>query len=185
MLKGFSTKQLTFIALVAAAFFVFDLVFVAGVEALSGIPGSGAMIDSIFFVAVATVVMIALRRFGTLTLLAGIYGVLVIPTTIMGPPGVYKIPMAILLGLIADIILHLSKYKTYGYYLALTSANVLLIPVLYYVLIALGLPGADELGAAMLPIAGIMIVESLFGVWLGLKLHSKLKHKSFLKQVSA
>ena len=77
--------------------------------------------------------------------MALIYAVLTVPTPVLGPPGAYKIVLGILLGLIADLIVFLFKYKKPGYYLALMVANVLSLIFSYYALIILGLPGADQL----------------------------------------
>lgn len=185
MLKKFTTKELIFIALLGALVFVLDFILVVGLEAVIGIPGVGLLIDTIILIAIAVVGAKIVPKFGVFTIWALIYSVLAIPTNIIGPPGIYKIVIGLVLGLLGDVILFLFRYKNLGYYLSLTIANVLTIPFLYFFLIKLGLPGASELKSAVVYFIPIVVVEGLLGAWIGIKLYNKIKTKRFVKQLQS
>lgn len=185
MLKSFTTKELVFIALLGAFVFVLDFALVVGLEAVMGIPGVGLLIDTIILVAIAIVGAKIVPKFGVFTIWALIYAALAIPTNIIGPPGLYKLVIGLTLGLLADLILFLFRYKKSGYYLCLTISNVLTIPLLYFFLVRLGLPGADELKSAVVYFIPIIIIEGLVGTLLGLKLYDKIKSKSFVRQLQS
>ena len=184
MLKRFTTKQLVFVALVGAALFVIDLL-VSGISAATGVAGAGGLINAIFFVGLATIGGLVVKKFGSYTIMAFIYGVLAVPTLAFGPPGVHKIFLAILLGLIADTVILLFRYRQIGYYFSLTIANVLGLPVMLFAFVYLGLPGADALRQALWFLMGVYAVESVIGAWLGILLYNKkISKMGIVQQIS-
>lgn len=185
-LKQFSTKQIIFIALMAALLFALDLALVSGIDAAVGIPGTGVLVDSLLFVSIATIIGLTVRKFGTYTWLAFIYSVLTVPTNLLGPPGIYKLILGLILGLIADIVVIIFKYKKIGYILSLTIANTLLIPFMLFALKFLKLPGADELAKLLWFFIGIVVIESIIGAWIGIKLYdNKISKIKVVKQITS
>lgn len=185
MLKKFTTNEIVFISILGALVFAIDLIFVVGLEAAIGIPGVGVLIDTLVIVGIATAGGMIVKKFGVYTIWSLIYSVLATPTNIIGPPGAYKIIIGLLLGLFADLILLLFRYKKKGYYFALPIANVLVIPVLLFALITLGLPGVEELKSAIWIFIPVILIEGLIGAWLGIWFYEKkLKNKKIVQQIS-
>ena len=91
----FKTKELIFIALMAALLFVLNFTIGAGIIAATGIPASSALIDGITNLAVVTFVALVLRKFGAIALLYLVYAIIALPTHMAGgPPGfILKIPL--------------------------------------------------------------------------------------------
>lgn len=173
MFKQFTTKQLVFIALLGALLFIFDMVVVSGIEAATGVPGIGVLIDTLFVVAIATIGGLVIKKFWVFTAIALIYSILTVPTNIGGPPGIYKIMIGLCLGLIADLIVLLFQYRRIGYYFSLTIANILTFPLILLSLTWLGLPGSEELKRFLWLFIGLTAIESVIGTWLGALLYDK------------
>ncbi len=181
---NFTVRQLVFMALLGAITFVFDLAIVSGIDASTGIPGAGFMVDTIFVVALMTIGGLVIKRFGVFSSIALIYGVLAVPTTVFGPPGVYKIVLSLVLGLVADAVVYFFKYKRIGFYSAMAIGNVFGLPLFLLALRWLGLPGSAELASAFWVIFAITVVESLIGAWLGLWLFERrIKNLAVIKQI--
>ncbi len=182
-LKQFSTKQIIFLTIMGALLFVMDFL-VSGISIITGVPGTGGLVNTIFFVALATIGGIIVRRFGSYTLMAFIYGVLAIPNSTFGPPGAYKILIAVFLGIVADVIIFAFRYRNIGYYFSLTIANMLSIPVGLFTYKYLDLPGADELAKALWILIIIYGIESIIGAWIGIKLYDKkISKMNVVKQI--
>lgn len=183
MFKRFTTKDLIFITLVAAFNFVIDFLIVAPINTLTGIHGSGFLIDVIFINAIVTIVAIIIRKFGSITILSVIYGVLVIPTSIMGPPTPFKVILGLIIGLTADIVIWAFRYKRIGFLFGVAIANAISYPVGYYIALALGIPGTEELGKVVWLLTFAVLLLGIFGDWLGIKLYEKrLSKNKFVKQ---
>ena len=185
MLHKFSTKQIIFIALMAALLFALDLALVSGIDAAVGIPGTGVLVDSLLFVCIATIIGLTVKKFGTYTYLAFIYSLLTVPTNLLGPPGIYKLVLGLILGLIADIVVVSFKYNKIGYLLSLAIANTLLIPFMLFALRFLELPGADELAKFVWFFIALVVVESIIGAWIGIRLYDKkISKMNVVRQIS-
>ena len=184
MFKKFTTKELVLIAIIAAFVFAFDIVVVSLIDIVTGVPGAGFLVDTLIVVAIAVAGGLAIKKFGTFTSIILIYSVLSIPTNILGPPGVYKVFIGVVLGLIIDLVILAFSYKKIGYMLSFAIGNTIVIPVLYYALIYLGLPGAAELKSAMAFFIVVLVVESVIASWIGIKIYEKkLKNARFIKQI--
>lgn len=87
---------------------------------LPGIMITGVPLTGIFPVAALFFALLALiiRRFGAVTIAAGVYSAIAIPTALFGPPGVYKLLLGIMLGLLFDTLLLAFNYRKTGYYAA-------------------------------------------------------------------
>jgi len=184
MLKSFSTKQLIFIALMGAILFVMDLA-VSGISVAIGIPGAGGLLNTIFFVALATIGGRVIKKFGAFTMMALIYAILAVPNTTFGPPGLYKIPLALFIGLLADCIAAGFNYSNKSCYFSLPIANVLSIPLGLFAMSYLGLPGAEELAKYLWLFMGLYLVESEIGAWIGIVIYNKKLNKvRIINQIS-
>lgn len=184
MLKKFSVRELVFIAMIGALLFILDLSISTGIDAITGIPASGTLITTLFFVALATIGGLTIRKFGTYIGMGLIYAILATPNTVFGPPGVYKILLGLIVGIVADMIVFSSNYRKIGYYLGLTAGIIVSLPILLYFMNLLGLPGAKELSSVLWFIIGLSAVESLIGTWIGMNLYEKkISKMRIIKQI--
>jgi len=184
MLKGFKTKELIFLTLMGVLMFLIDFSISSGIDAASGISGIGYIVSGFIFVGLGVFAALVVRRFFSITILGLIYGVLAIPTPIFGPPGFYKIIIGLSVGIIADLIVFLFRYKKLGYYLSFTIGNLLTLPIWIFVLISFGLPGVDAVIKIIWLVIGVYFIQGLFGAWIGFKLYNKIKNKKIIKQIS-
>jgi hypothetical protein len=113
MLKGFSTKQLIFLALIGTLAFLVDVIVTYSFFFATGITGIGYIVTTFLFVVVLVIGSLTIKRFGAFTIMALVYSLLMFP--IQGPR---KIIVALIIGLVVDSILYISKYKRLGYYIA-------------------------------------------------------------------
>lgn len=184
MLKRFTTKQLIFIALSGAIIFAVAFLIGAGLIAVTGTPLVGGLINTLFLAALLVICLLTLRKFGTATLIMFILSVLAIPTATFGPPGIYKIAVALFLGIFADTLLYIGKYKKGSYYLTIILGFIILPFVQLFFMVLLNLPGVDKVKELILILAGVYAVEALIGIWLGFLIFNKIKNRSAIKQIS-
>ena len=185
MLKGFSTKELIFIALMSAFMFAADFVIAIGIVTATGIPLSGGIISVVVIGFFYSIILFSVKKFGTATLVALIYTALASPTASFGPPGAYKLIIGLVLGLLVDIVLYFGNYKKFMYYIAIFFGFMIVAPVMLGMIILLGLPGAEELGKMVVILMFVQGIEGVIGMWLGSRLYEKkLKNKRIFKQIS-
>lgn len=181
MLGGFSTQELTLVALTSAALFVMELVVTVALQAL-GVPGVDFLLIIVLWTTIAITGGLLVQRFGTYALMALIYSVLAIPTPVFGPPGAYKVLAAVLVGLAIDGILSLTDHSRTGYYVAAAVGQMLGMVLFAAAFILLGFPGTDKLLSSLhflIPAYGVL---ALPGVWLGYALFRRVKDKGVIKQ---
>lgn len=184
MLKRFNIKNLVLIALLAAFMFIVDMFIVAPINTISGVHGMGFLVDVIFINALVTIFALILRRFFSVTLLYTLFGLLVIPTAILGPPTPFKIVLGFIIGIVADIIIWAFRYKRIGFLLGVAIANALSYPIGYFVALALGIPGTDALGKVVWFLTIAVLLLGILGDWIGIKLYEKkLSKTSIVKQL--
>lgn len=182
MLNNFKTKEIIFLTFTGVLMFVVDFIISTGIDAATGINGIGYMVSGFIFVALGIIGAYTVKRFGSITILGLIYGVLTTPTNILGPPGAQKILLGLLVGLIADFIVWIFKRKRLGYYLSFTIGNLITLPAWIGILILFGLPGVEEIMSIIWIIVGVYIAQGLVGAWIGLRVYDKIKNKGVIKQ---
>ena len=183
MLKKFSTKELVFIALIGTLLFLMELFIVAALGVIFG-AGVGFLAVAVFWTAIAIFGGLVVRKFGTFTMMAFIYSVLAIPTTVFGPPGIYKIIPATLVGFLVDVSVSALRYRKAGYYLGAIVGQVVGLLLFAVAFLLLGFPGQAELFASLWFLIPLYAVEALLGCWIGILVNNKLKNKKILRQIS-
>ena len=180
MLKKFSTKELVLIALFAALMGVIGNSTSAITSAL-GIPFISVF--NVLFVAVlAGFLALLIKKFGTLTLMYLIIGVLYWPGPALGPPGLYKIAVLFFPGLITDIILTIGNKKRRQVLPIAIAVGILLIPLEIYVFASLlSIPGIEKTLFILDKLAIGGFIFGLIGGWLGTKIYKRLKNKRIFK----
>src|SRR5215218_4416022 len=96
--------------------------------ATTGIPLIGGLLNGVLTAMILTVGLLATRFFGSATLMWIIFSICATPTTTLGPPGVYKIAIGAVAGLLWDSTYFLLKRGRPGLFLGaiLGSASIML-----------------------------------------------------------
>lgn len=184
---GFKTRELIFIALMAALLFVVNFSIGAGIIAVTGIPGGSALVTGITNLLVLTFVALVVRRFGTLGLLYLVYGVLALPTPMAGgPPGfVWKIPLLAGSVLFFELFIRFGDYRKLWFFVGLPVFTIVGFAVYLGTYWLLGMPEFGQmLKAVPILFAALMVLGSL-GIWLGFALYNRLKEKRIIRQITA
>jgi energy-coupling factor transporter transmembrane protein EcfT len=109
-LEKFTVPELVVIALTVSLNFSIFIVFEPLLTA-SGIPPLPIIVPVAMMY---TLCRFLVNKFGTLTLSLLIFSILAIPTAVWGPfPGPYKIPIALVAGLITDTVMSLTRNRSY------------------------------------------------------------------------
>lgn len=171
-------------ALVAAFAFIIMFSLAGAINIITGTPLIGGLALNIVFSFIMATALLIIRKPGTASLLVLIYSALSVPTANFGPPGIYKIIMGLIMGIIVDIVLYYGKYKKLAYYFGIGLVFFLAGPLLYIALILLKMPAANKIAGLMIPLMIIYLVEALIGTFLAFKVYNKIKDKSLIRQLS-
>ncbi|MDO8661539.1 MAG: MptD family putative ECF transporter S component [Candidatus Woesearchaeota archaeon] len=182
----FTIRQLIFIALMSALLFVVNLTIGSGIIALTGIPGGSAFVTGISNLVVIVFVALTLKKFGSLSLLYLIYGLLALPTDMAGgPPGfIWKIPLLVVPTLLFDYIIWQSNYAKKGFIIGFPFFTVFGFALYLGTFWLLGMPEFSRMYNAFALLAIVFIVLGYFGMWLGFMLYNRLKNSAVLRQIS-
>jgi hypothetical protein len=181
MAGKFTVRELSMCALFGALLFFLVFTLGAGIITATGIPVSGGIANMAISLIILTIGKRIVDRFGSASLICVVAATIAIPTISWGPPGIYKIPMLLVLGLVYDTLLGQNKWREV---LASGAVGLVAAPNMYLFLVALGLPGADKL-APMLVIFTVLYASlGLIGGYLGRWIYEKkLKNRAFIKQL--
>ena len=184
MLKSLTTKNLVFAALMGTLMFVLSFLLGSGLNIALGNPAASGLISTFVQAVLMIVAILISRRFGIVTIMWLIYGVLAIPTNMLGNlPGVLKICLALGIGIIFDLVVYLGKYRKGSLYLGFVFMYLALVPSTLWIYIKLGLPSADVLLKYAPYLFTIFLVESFIGIWVGTIIYNKIKNKKILQQL--
>lgn len=182
----FTTKQLVFIALMAALLFVLNFVVGSWIIALSGVPGSSAFITGITNLAVVSFVALTLRKLGSISLLYLVYGLLALPTPMAGgPPGfVWKIPALVFSALLFELVLHFTKYRKVGFIVGIPVLTLVGFGMFLLIYRLLGMPEYGKLLGVVPYLALAFILLGYVGMWVGFVGYNRLKNRQLMRQIS-
>jgi hypothetical protein len=136
----------------------------------TGVPASSAALNGFVvpFLLVFGVEAIPAARW-RMTIAFGVYGVLAIPTVLLGPPGPHKILVALAAGILTDMVLHgmrrFSPYFRNAVAFALWGALLALLARVFYAL--LPLPGKEKFLDAFVALTIVFVVLSVIGSAVG------------------
>ncbi len=177
------------------------LVFLSGIlgtaaASVTGLVGIEAFIN-VFVIPILMVFgMLLVPRFGTLTMISFIIGVLSLPVAGYGPPGFLpKVPVSVLSGLLADMAFLLLRQRISlraSAFVAAGPVDNALATAFYIGMIflfpAAGIQAGFESLLSPLPIVGLVALGAVAGVvggLAGLKLYKKLENTAVVKRIQA
>lgn len=172
-MKLFSNRELMFLGAIGSATLAIGAALGTGLTAVTGIPMIGGLLNAVATAAVLNVGAKGVPRFGTGVILWFVVSLLAIPTLTMGPPGLYKIPIGIIGGLVWDIGFLVFGRRTWGY---LFSGALMMLAIMFGVVgasVLLSLPAKEQLLKAFAVILPINFVLGMAGTYLGLKVFDK------------
>ena len=146
MLKSFTTKDLVFAALMGALMFVLSFAFGSVLNVATGNPAASGLASTFIQATIMTIAVLMVRRFGTITLMWLVYGLLAVPTNMLGAmPAPFKILLALGIGFIFDFVVWAGNYRKWSFFAGFLAMYAVLVPATLYIYITLGLPNADVL----------------------------------------
>jgi len=160
-----------FAGLLGAVAFILAFVLGSAVNALTGIPLTGGVLNGIVVGAVITVAIKGVDRFGAATLTWFVFTVIAIPTITFGPQGVYKPVVGVLSGLVWDSVIWLFKKLNMdkaGYIVGAGFGAAAITLGVFGAALLIGLPAADRLRSALAFLVPLNFVISAGGAWAGL-----------------
>jgi hypothetical protein len=175
--------------LVALAFgvatFVVSWVLGSGITSVLG-PGTSGLVTVIF----TTIVVIAGARVveapGVFTLMTLVFALCAIPTTQYGPPGPQKLVVAIVTGVVYDVIWLALRRTRIASALAAAIATAVSLLAIYRLLVFLSHPRADYLRKTLpfaLPLYAILaFIGAIVGEWI---YRNHLQNLSAVRQLRA
>ena len=183
----FKTKELIFIALMAAALFVINLVIGSGIIAVTEVPGTNGFVTGLTNLIFITFVALVLKRFWSVTTFYIIYGILTIPTSMGGgPPGfIFKIIPLVITAFIFEVVIKLFNYKKKGFIIALLAFVVLGIFAYILTYWILGMPELTKILRVWPIMAIFFIILGYLGMWLGFKIYDRTKNKRVVLQITS
>ena len=180
-----NTRQYIFLGAIGAVGFVLAFGLGSFVNALTGTPLTGGLLNGIIVGIVLTVGLKAVPKFGAGVVIWIVFSTLAIPTITMGTPGAYKIVVGIASGLVWDIVVTLFRRRDSGYILGSAIGGDAVIVGTFIAAIILGLPAADKLRSAIYFLLGIYSVMGLISGWLGVLLYrKKLSNLALFKRLA-
>jgi hypothetical protein len=180
----FRTKELTLVGLMGALMFTVSFLFGSVLNVALGNPAASGFITTFLQSVILVITALILRKFWTATFIFGIYGVLAIPTNMLGGlPGIFKVVLGLLIGFIFDVVVYLCRYKRWGMFLGLAVTYVSLAPLFMLLYSLLGMPGLDRLIKVFPIMVAIFLVEAMIGAWVGMKIFDRIKNKRAIRQI--
>jgi hypothetical protein len=184
--KILTPRELAISGVFGALVFVAVFILGSGVLLVTGIPATGGLVNMLVAIFLAVVGAKIIDKFGTITVMLTVTGIISIPTLSFGPPGLHKIPMMFLVGLIIDLVASVLKRENKGYIIGGSIAGFLAPIFIYSTLILLGLPGAEKLEPLLIPLMLVYAVLGLIGAYLGVTTYDKkLKHLSVVQSLKS
>lgn len=181
-----SVKDLVVCGAFGALILVVGFILGSALLIATGIPATGTLANMLVAVLIAVIGLKIVDKFGAAIVMLTIEGTLSVPTLINGPPGIHKILMLFIVGLIADIILLLTKRSNRGYIFLGFITGIEIVVFIYLSLLLLGLPGEEKLRAIVLPLSLVSGLMSGIGAYIGVKVYdTKLKHLSVVQNLKS
>jgi len=176
MKSGITARQYMFLGAMAAICFVLAWVLGTAVNAATGIPLTGGILNGLILGVVLTIALKVVDKFWAATILWLIFGILAIPSTTLGPPGIYKIPVALIVGFVWDISILFFKRmdkENLGYVIGGASMSITSMLGVLGFMILLGLPGVEKLQSLILYLLIFYAILGAISVYLGIILYQR------------
>lgn len=168
-----STKQATYLGAMGALSFALAFLLGGAINALTGIPLTGGIVNGIVVGAMLTIGVRGVDKFWSATIIWLVFSVFAIPTITLGPPGWYKVIVGVLVGVMWDAIIGVFRRTSFGYILGAGIGAVGITVGVFVAASLLGLPAAGRLAKALVFLVPLNLLISMAGGWVGLRLFDR------------
>jgi hypothetical protein len=166
-------RDALFVAMLATLSFVIEnTIGLVLIPLVSGIPLIGGTLSAIPDAAIVFLGAFLIPRRGAILLFATILLTLSTVTVSFGPPGIYKILIGLMLGLLFELLLVISRQNV-SYVVSTAVVFAASIPVTYLAWKLFELPGVEQLEPQIPLLMAIYFVEGGVGAGLGYLLYTK------------
>ncbi len=177
-------RELTFIGFMGLLMFLLSFLLGNTLTLLIPIPGISGLTNLIIHGIIIAILLLVIRKFWVATILWCIYGLLSIPTNLMaGLPGLYKLMVAIIVGIIIDTVVYVFKYKTKGIYFSMIAMAIVESLILLWLYVKLSVPGTDFFINYWPIVIVLFAILMCLGSFIGIKIFYKLKNKRVIKLI--
>jgi ABC-type thiamin/hydroxymethylpyrimidine transport system permease subunit len=184
MNNKWALSDFVFAGITGALIFAVAFLLGAGIILASGIPATGGIVNILVAVLLMAIAKHIKPKFGFAMLSLTITFAIAIPTIIGGTPGVYKIFVGFIIGLIFDLSIYLFRNSNKSYLLAGCLGAMTSIVSIFFAMKILGLPGIDQLTPLMKYLVPLQGVNGLLGAFLGnLIFNKRLKKLPAIKRI--
>lgn len=151
--------------------FVVAVVLGSVITVSTGIPLAGGLLNGILTTILLTVGLLATRFFGAATVMWLVFSTLAVWTTTLGPPGVYKIAIGLLAGVLWDVVYSLLRKSRAGLYLgAIVGAASIMLSIIAALSFGFGkdpVAALEKYEQAFWVLMAINMIVTVSGVYLG------------------
>jgi len=162
-------------------------IFGSILNTITGTTVFGGLFNTLFYIGVMIICLLIINQFGAAIVFFLIYGILVLPFNLFGPPGfILKIPIALIGGLIGDILyLITKKRKTLA---SIITGSIVMMYFFYVFVFAaklFNIPGQEyQIKYFLNPAMNLlmMLAGAIFGYG-GYLVYNKIKNTSIVKRI--
>jgi hypothetical protein len=155
----------------AVAAFIVAVSLGTAITATTGIPLAGGLLNGVLTAMVLTIGLLATRFAGAATVMWVVFALLASFTTTLGPPGIYKVVIGAIAGILWDLIYQVSGRRKWGLYVgAVVGALSIMLTLIAALRLGFGANAAEALQkytSALGILLGINLVVTVIGVFLG------------------
>ena len=141
----------------------------------TGVPLAGGLLNGVLTAMVLTIGLKSTRFFGSASLMWLVFSGLAIMTTTLGPPGVYKVVVGLVAGLLWDAFYAGFKYKRWALYVGgLVGSLSIMLTLIGALSLGFGVNAEQALERYMGAIVVLLVINvtvTAIGIWLGDYLH--------------
>ena len=183
MFKKISTKQFVFTSLMGTLMFVLSFILGSALNIALGNPAASGFASTLIQAIIMSIAVLIVKKPGIITGMWLIYGVLAIPTNMLGSlPGIAKIILALGIGAIFDLVVWIGRYRKISLFFGFIFMYAILVPLTILFYTSLGIPGAEKVIKAAPYLFTIFLIESFMGIFLGIYIYNKIKDKFLVRQ---
>ncbi len=175
---SWSTKDSVICGITAALTFATSFIFGAAITATLG-PGMSGFVTIVITTMVVVFGAKLVNKLGALFMIGMIFSFLATPTSIFGPPGIQKLAIGVVIGVLYESTVWLFKKlkkENIGYMTAGATGSIGAIFAILYLLRILDQETASKLSAVIYWIWAPYGALGFIGGWFGIKLFQRLEH---------
>lgn len=180
-----TTKDLALAGGFGTLLFAIDAAFTP-LQTITNIPGVVGAVDTFFWVIIAAIAILVVRKTGFFAIMTLVYGLLSVPLITYGAPGFHKLLILAPIVALVEGILLMTNYSAWGINISIALGLPAAWLMQLYVMAQLGIPGADKFMNFLVPFLIAAMVEGFIGGAIAIWLYNKkIKNLKVVKALQA